>query len=204
MNDSGLWMIAATALLLGLVNSLLLLGLARELGVLMVRLGPSRPLVTGEGPELGSVVSRIVLKDVNELTQVVDAGLRSHLIVLVSPGCSVCLKLIEPLRTFQRGYSATTDVVVVSRSSVAASGETEWLDLRADVAVCESPRLHADWRILGTPYAVMLDRDNMVVAKGAISTLDELESLFGVDIYATKSKANRTKSELKNEQQPVG
>lgn len=127
------------------------LGLAREVGMLRLRLGPESALeIPGEGPSLGSRVS---------LGQHFEIGARTELLlgVFLSDGCHVC-RTIEPLL---QGLAREPMLAVATFDEVADS---------------------AAWRELGvpgSPYAVALDLDGTVLAKGTFNTLGQLESVLG-------------------------
>jgi len=147
-----------TWLAVGLVVALLavaglavaVLALAREVGMLRLRLGPASALeVAHEGPEVGGRVSLIERFDFaprNELA----------LAVFTSGGCHVCRSL-EPAVESLRGEPAL---------AVAVFEENEDADV---------------WEALdipGAPYAIALERDGTVGAKGTFNNLSQLESVL--------------------------
>jgi hypothetical protein len=125
------------------------LALAREVGMLRLRLGPEGALeIAGEGPELGS-----------------DAGLelsfepesRLGLAVFVSENCHVCHAL-EPA------------IAALGRDPLVALASFEE---RADAVVWE--RLG----IPGSPFAIAVAPDGTVLAKGTFNNLAQLETVLG-------------------------
>lgn len=145
-------------LLLGLVAAfaciavlaVAVLALARELGVLRLRLGPESALdVAGEGPPVGE---RVALPSSFER----PAGAQLSLAIFSSDGCRLCRSL-EPV--------------------IAAFGH----DPRLAVEVFDEVRdadLWRAWRIPGSPFAVAVDRDGAVHAKGTFNTYGQLESIL--------------------------
>ena len=126
------------------------MALAREVGLLRLRVGPASALeIPHEGPELGSrsdIVGRIGGAGEKELA----------LAVFTSAGCHVC----EALRPAVDAIAAHP-AVAVGR-----------FDEHADSAV---------WSALdvpGSPYAVALDPDGTVLAKGTFNNLAQLESIL--------------------------
>jgi hypothetical protein len=145
-------------LTLGLVAALLacaglavaVLALAREVGMLRLRLGPGAALeIPEEGPPIGSRVEQMGRFERDRTT-----GLA--LAVFVSEGCHVCRGLEPAIASLER-------------------------DPVLEVAVFEE---HADaeaWRELGvpgSPYALALDTDGTVLAKGSFNNLAQLESVL--------------------------
>jgi hypothetical protein len=127
-----------------------LLALAREVGMLRLRLGPSSALeIAEEGPELGERVEAIERFD--------DLGERAlALAVFTSEGCRVCRGL-EPAIASLADHPA----LAVRVFDEVADGEV--------------------WRLLGipgSPFAVTMDPDGTVLAKGTFNNLAQLESVL--------------------------
>lgn len=127
------------------------LALAREVGLLRLQLGPSAALeVPGEGPEVGAATPLIQRFPLRSET-------RFALAVFVSDGCHVC-RTLEP------------QIAALGRDPlVAVETFEEFADAEA-------------WRRLsipGSPFAVALDREGVVLAKGTFNNLAQLESVLG-------------------------
>jgi hypothetical protein len=146
------WLTIGVVLALALcaVLSVAVLALAREVGMLRLRLGPQSALeVLEEGPELGGHSSLVEAFD-----EVGPAGLA--LAVFVSDGCRVCQSLEPAIRSIG-------------------------LDPMIAVRVFEEDGDNETWReahVPGSPYAVALDREGTVLAKGTFNTLPQLESVL--------------------------
>lgn len=138
------------ALLACVALAIAVLALAREVGILRLRLGPAGALeIPDEGPQLGS---RSELVD--RFSPEPEAELA--LAVFVSEGCHVCTALEPSIR-------------VLARDPAIA---VETFEERADAAA---------WRALeipGSPFAVALDLEGMVLAKGTFNNLAQLESVL--------------------------
>jgi hypothetical protein len=145
-------------LLLGLVAAfaciavltVAVLALARELGMLRLRLGAESALdVADEGPPLGERVP---------LPERFDRGGRAQLALAVfsSEGCRLCQGLRPVIAAFRRDPLVAVEVFDEVRD--------------ADV-------WHA-LRIPGSPFAVAFDRDGRVNAKGTFNTYGQLESIL--------------------------
>lgn len=147
--DEWLGLGLAVALLACAGLGVAVLALAREVGMLRLRLGPGAALeILGEGPEVGSrqaVISRFA----------VGEDTRLALAVFTSPGCHVCHGL-EPAIA-----SLASDPIL----TVATFAE----DADADV--------WGQLGIPGSPYAIALDVDGRVLAKGTFNNLAQLESV---------------------------
>lgn len=144
----GLGLIAALGACVAL--GVMLYALAREVGLLRLRVGPTAALeIPSEGPELGSrtgLVAEIEGADRAELA----------LAVFSSEGCHIC----EALRPAVDSIAAHPAVAVG----------------RFDEH--EHPHAWRALDVPGSPYAVALDRRGNVLAKGTFNNLAQLESVL--------------------------
>jgi hypothetical protein len=129
--------------------AVVVLALAREVGMLRLAADPRGALeVAHEGPEVGA---RTALAEQFELTP----G-RIGLAVFSSEGCGLCRALAPAVEAFGR------DPRVVLRSFDEVRDAGAW-------AVADVP---------GSPFAVALDADGTVLAKGTFNTGAQLESVL--------------------------
>jgi hypothetical protein len=138
------------ALLLCLGLGVAVLALAREVGMLRLRLGPTAALeVAEEGPEAGERLDLV--------ERFADVGDRAvALAVFTSDGCRVCRSL-EPAIASLAGHPA----VAVEVFDEVADRDV-WTELG----------------IPGSPFSIALDPDGMVLAKGTFNNLAQLESVL--------------------------
>ena len=144
----GLGLGLALLLCAGLIVAVL--ALAREIGMLRLRLGPSAALeISHEGPEVGGttgLIERFPLEPRNEFA----------LAVFTSVGCHVCRVLGPAVDSLRREPSL----------SVMTFEET------ADSDVWDA------LGIPGVPYALAMDTEGTVLAKGTFNNLAQLESVI--------------------------
>jgi Methylamine utilisation protein MauE len=145
-------------LALGLIVALLaclglgiaVLALAREVGMLRLRLGPASALeIPEEGPELGH---RIDLVD--RFPDLPPGGI--GLVVFTSEGCRVCRGLAPAISSL----ASELDLAVEIFDEVADA------DVWGDLA------------IPGSPYALAVDSNGTLLAKGTFNNLAQLESVL--------------------------
>ena len=144
----GLGLVVCLAGLVALTVAVL--ALAREVGMLRLRLPPgsdSALEVPEEGPPLGQ---RVAWKDWAENPA---TGLR--LAVFLSEGCHICRELEPRIRAFARNPLLSVELF----DEVADSDA--W-------RAFEAP---------GSPYAVVCDDNGMALAKGTFNTVAQLESV---------------------------
>lgn len=138
----------ALLLCAGLVVAVL--ALAREVGMLRLRLGPSAALeVTAEGPEIGGHTDLIERFEV-------EREVEWALAVFSSANCHVC----EALEPAIESVRAEPEIAVLSFEEIA------------DADVWES------LAVPGAPYGVAIHRDGAVMAKGTFNNLAQLESIL--------------------------
>jgi hypothetical protein len=127
-----------------------LLALAREVGMLRLQLGTQGALeIAGEGPEVGARAT-----DLSE--RIGRNGADFGLAVFTSEGCRICQTLVP----------AIDNVAKDPRVAVEVFDEVAEAEL---------------WRSLeipGSPFALALDREGTVLAKGTFNNLAQLESVL--------------------------
>ena len=140
----------AVALLACAALAVALLALAREVGMLRLQLGTQGALeIEGEGPEIGSRPTELA-------DRIGRNGADFGLAVFTSEGCHICQSLAP----------AIDNVAQDPRVAVARFDEVAEADL---------------WRQLeipGSPFALALNREGTVLAKGTFNNLAQLESVL--------------------------
>ena len=144
----GVGIVVALLLCLGL--GIAVLALAREVGMLRLRLGPAAALeIPEEGPELGE---RLAL--IGRFSEVDDRSLA--LALFTSEGCRVCRSLQPAIATL-----ADHPAVAVEVFDEVADSDV-WSELR----------------VPGSPFSIALDPDGTVLSKGTFNNLAQLESVL--------------------------
>lgn len=144
----GLGLIAAITACVAL--GVALYALAREVGLLRLRVGPVGALeIPSEGPELGSRTSLVA-----EIQGAAESDLA--LAVFSSAGCHICQALRPAVDS------------VAAHPAVALGRFDEHEDADAWAAL----------DVPGSPYAVALDSQGIVLAKGTFNNLAQLESIL--------------------------
>ena len=148
--DAWLTLGLAVALLACAGLAVAVLALAREVGMLRMRLGPAAALeIAEEGPELGGRTDLIERFDFERRTEV-------GLAVFSSEGCHLCQSLEPAVDSLRREPWLAVEVFREG----------------ADVDVWEA------MAVPGAPYAIALERDGTVGAKGTFNNLAQLESVL--------------------------
>jgi Methylamine utilisation protein MauE len=137
------------ALIACAVLGVAVLALAREVGMLRLQLGTQGALeIAGEGPEIGTSAAELA-------ERIGRNGADLGLAVFTSEGCGICQTLAP----------AIENVAKDPRIAVGVFDEAAEADLWRSLA------------IPGSPFALALDREGKVLAKGTFNNLAQLESV---------------------------
>jgi thiol-disulfide isomerase/thioredoxin len=164
MSDS-LWHALTLALLGGFaLLAFCVVALMRQVGSVLLLVQPHVPKDIGGGPELGEI------EDFENLAE--DRG---ALVIFVAPDCQPCRELAPTFPAFRRAWPDVELVVAVARGN--DDERTEHARAIGSFARADLQDLYERWEIQGTPFAVALDPDHRVRAKGVINTFDQMEQL---------------------------
>ena len=145
-----MWIGIGVALAACAALTVAVLALAREVGMLRLHVGTRGALeIAGEGPEIGSRAEGLA-------ERIGRNGADFGLAVFTSEGCGIC-RTLEP---------AIDNVARDPRVAVAVFDEVAEAEI---------------WRLLeipGSPFALALDRQGTVLAKGTFNNLAQLESVL--------------------------
>ena len=161
-----------------LALGLLVWALSRQVGVLFERVAPMGALVTDTGPAVGQPSPIFDLIGLQS-EQVVIGGPQAQptLLFFLAPTCPVCKKLIPILKHLARDEASSLRVVL------ASDGEGDHLQfMRAQglqaMPYLLSTELGMSYRVSRLPYAVLMDRQGTVRAKGLVNSREQLDSLL--------------------------
>lgn len=157
------------------VLALLLLALARQVGVLHERVAPIGALMLDQGPKVGERAPVFELKDLwGRLTRLGGFRERPMLLLFVSSTCPVCKKVLPIALRLARE----------EKLDLALIGDEQEEKLRSlvnrtdGVFVFNTPEVGQTYKVGKIPYAVLLDPDGVVRAKGLVNNREHLESLM--------------------------
>jgi methylamine dehydrogenase accessory protein MauD len=149
--------------------------LARQIGTLHLRLGPRGALeVDDEGPPLGEALDPVPLTDVRARPVTLAARGERQLLLFVSPGCSTCHQVLPALPAVA-GHGEIAPYVL-------CDGDREDAELlarerRPRAPVVPAGRLAKELELPGAPFALVLDEQGVVRAKGTVNDLEQMEGL---------------------------
>jgi methylamine dehydrogenase accessory protein MauD len=149
--------------------------LARQVGVLHLRLGPRGALeMDAEGPPLGETIEAVQVTDLGGAPVTIAEPGQSQLLLFVSPGCSTCEQVLPSIAALANGGDVTPLVLADADDAATVSmlGER-----RVPAPVVAAPSLLRALDVPGTPYVLVLDEDGVVRAKGTVNNLEQVEGL---------------------------
>ena len=166
-------------LLLGV--AILQLALLRQIGVLHERIAPMGALTLDKGPAEGEPAPVFTVADLSQHTvQVggVDTEGKSTLLFFLSPTCPVCKKMLPILKSLARSESEWLRIQLSSDGELAEHQRFARTNDLGGFAYLLSRDLGMTYRVNRLPYAVLIDGEGKIRAKGLINTREHLESLI--------------------------
>jgi methylamine dehydrogenase accessory protein MauD len=166
----------AVVIALGIV----VVALARQIGILFERVAPMGALITDSGPKIGEASPKFALQALGS-GKAVSVGAqtgRSLLIFFLSPTCPVCKKLLPVLKSAQKAEKGWLDIVLASDGEALKHEAFITSHKLDDFPYVLSSDLGMAYRVSRLPYGVVLDGEGTVRAKGLINNREQLESLF--------------------------
>ena len=167
-----LWVVVLTLVVV-------VLALARQIGILYERVAPMGALMMDSGPKVGDPALQIELPSLTGGVAKLGApASRSTLVFFLSPTCPVCKKLLPILQSVQQAESSWLSVVLASDGDTTEHvGFIERAGLQSFPYVV-SAQLGMHYRVSKLPYALLTDERGQIAAKGLVNSREQLESLF--------------------------
>ncbi len=163
------------------VLALVVFALARQVGVLHERVAPVGALATSAGPQVGEAAPESIVEDLR-LRPVRIGGSdpegRRTLVFFLSPTCPVCKSLLPTLKRVAADEDSRLRLLFAS--DAGATGHEEFIEEQGLGAFpyLLSTELGLTYRVSKLPFAVLIDAQGVVRAKGIVNTREHLESLF--------------------------
>ena len=166
------------------VLAVVVLALARQVGVLHERVAPAGALLTRAGPAPGDAAPLLAVRSIDgrELSLGGKSATgRRTLLFFLSPSCPVCKTVLPTVVAVARGEKPEIDVVLASDGR-----PEEHATLAADASARGLPyvlstELGLAYQVGKLPYAVLIDAEGVVRAKGIVNTREHVESLVEAD-----------------------
>ncbi len=154
------------------------LALARQVGVLHMRVAPAGALTTAGGPSVGARSPAIPARTLEGAAVTVGGaapGSALRLLMFVSASCPLCKGLIPMAKSFARDERVQL-IFVGDDDPVAQRGMIEQHGI-GSYQFINGPDVGQAFEVGKLPYAVLLDADGTVLSKGLVNSREHLESL---------------------------
>lgn len=155
-----------------------LLALARQVGILHMRVAPAGALTTAGGPAVGIQATPVAATTIEGAPVTVGGeapGTGLRLLMFVSAACPLCKALIPAARSFARDERVELTFVgdddpSTQREMIAQHGLESY-------SFVNGPEVGQAFAVGKLPYAVLLGSDGTVLSKGLVNSREHLESL---------------------------
>lgn len=136
------------------VLAVVVVALARQIGVLHMRLGPLGALeIDEEGPQLGEAPPARTARDRDGAPLLIGGPGGRRLLAFVSPTCPICEQVLPSLPAAARASGLALQVV-------------------------SDADLEAAYRVPGVPFVVVFDELGVVRSKGTVNSLEQVDGLI--------------------------
>jgi methylamine dehydrogenase accessory protein MauD len=158
---------------------LALLALARQVGVLHIRVAPAGALATTGGPSVGSSTGAIATRTLDGKPITVGGhahGVKLRLLLFVSAQCPLCKAVIPMATSFAKAERVALtfvgdDDAAAQRAMIAQHG------LEGQPFI-NGPEVGMAYEVAKLPFAVLLDEEGAILSKGLVNSREHLESLI--------------------------
>jgi len=157
------------------------LALARQIGVLHERIAPMGALTIDKGPKVGDAAPIFDLYALDQSPLTIggpSASGLSTMLMFVSPTCPVCKKLLPIVRSIAASETRWLRVVFTSDGEEPAQQEFVRRHRLESFPMVLSSELGMTYRVSKLPYAVLIDEEGRIRAKGLVNTREHLESII--------------------------
>ncbi len=161
--------------------SVALLAVIRQLGVLHERIAPVGALMLAKGLKMGELAPQINVQDLEGRSITIGAARtdqRATLVMFVSPTCPVCKTLLPALKSSLASERDWLDIVLASDGEVATQRDFVAVHRLTAFPYVVSAPLGISYQVSRLPFAVLIDAEGVLRARGIVNSREHLESLF--------------------------
>ncbi|CAN5384719.1 hypothetical protein BH10PSE13_BH10PSE13_10970 [soil metagenome] len=156
-----------------------LLALARQVGILHMRVAPAGALSTAGGPAVGERTQGLEAMTLDGQPVLVGGeahGTALRLLMFVSAQCPLCKALVPMAKSFAR--AERVELMFVGDDDASIQREMVALHGLEDYRFVNGPEVGRAFEVSKLPYAVLLDAHGTVLSKGLVNSREHLESLI--------------------------
>jgi methylamine dehydrogenase accessory protein MauD len=174
VSNGALWLVV-------IALAIALLAVVRQLGVLHERIAPVGALMLAKGLQVGEFAPKIAAHDLEGRSISLGAARadeRATLIMFVSPTCPVCKTLLPILKSSLASERDWLDIVLASDGETASQREFVQAHRLGGFPYIVSAPLGISYQVSRLPFAVLIDAQGVLRARGIVNSREHLESLF--------------------------
>lgn len=164
-------------LILGLAAALL--AVARQVGVLHMRVAPAGALTSDRGPSVGDAAPHLHLPAMDGTMVEIGGtlnGAAMRLLMFVSAQCPLCKNLIPAAKSFAR--AERVELIFIGDDDPAVQRRLIKEQALEDHAFVNGPDAGRAFHVDKLPHAVLMDAAGTVLSKGLVNSREHLESLI--------------------------
>jgi methylamine dehydrogenase accessory protein MauD len=165
-----------------IVLSLVVLALARQVGVLHERVAPAGALMPTTGPKVGELTEPLPLSDINGAALSIggpDPADLHTLVMFISPTCPVCKSLVPTAKSLANSERNRLQLVFASDGDKLEQHQAYANDLDlGNYHYVLSEKLGMTYEVSKLPFAILIGADGTLESKGLVNTREHLESLI--------------------------
>jgi len=174
VSNAALWIVV-------IALAVALLAVVRQLGVLHERIAPVGALMLAKGLKVGEIVPQVAAQDIDGHSRTLGAPRtdeRATLIMFVSPTCPVCKALLPALKSSLASERDWLDIIMASDGEISAQREFVLAHRLGGFPYIVSAPLGISYQVSRLPFAVLIDAQGVLRARGIVNSREHLESLF--------------------------
>jgi len=153
------------------------LALARQIGILHTRLAPAGALMNTTGPEIGSAAPQVAAQDIDGNPIALGGpGVQPLLLLFVSPSCPVCKELVPVAQSLARREKLRLVFASDGGEADRHRAYIERMNIN-DYPYVISAEVGLRFAADKLPYAALVDREGVLRSRGLVNSREHLESL---------------------------
>jgi len=153
---------------------IVVLALARQVGVLYERVAPAGALMVNQQLKPGDAAPEIEALGIDETALTV--GLANQLLFFLAPDCPICKTLLPVLKTLKKSEKDIS-IILVSDGDDGHEAFIKEYEL-TDFSYIVSELVGRSFGVSKLPYGVLTDEQGVISSLGIVNSREHLESLF--------------------------
>lgn len=184
-------------------EGIVILALARQIGILHQRMPPLGARMTNIGLNVGDAAPSLPIRDIHGQTVTVGGKQDNPtLLVFASATCGICADLMPAVRTIWREERSWLNLMVVSLDKDEADNRAFATKHKLfDLTFLVAPELGLAYSVAAPPYSLIIDEQGIVRSKGVTNNLEHLESLINALRTGHPSRESWIQTQASNQTQ---